>query len=246
MTHRIHTKSIASVLGAVLASLAVGCANGTPARAPQNADEQNCVETSLRRTAEPSSLPQAFSQFGAACAAGEASACSALGVMFELGRATPRDPMRAARLYQAACSARNVAGCVNLGLAHLHGTGVPADTARAQRLLGWGCERKHPMACRELGAMYLHGAGVAANVGVAASYYQAACRLGDGEGCVRLGVIAESAPSLGDDLQPTELFAQACLHGEAEGCDRLGHRGERRNYGFADPSGSAPRALASW
>ncbi len=201
-----------------VAALASGCASFSGA-APQTFDEQTCVERSLRRTAAPDSLPLAFRDFSKACADGVQSACSPLGIMYELGLATRPDPARAARLYQQACQAENVGGCLNLGLAYAKGNGVSADQRRARALFGWACEREHPVACRELGTLFVNGLGGAPEPGRGAQLYQSACDLGDGEACTRLAGLYERNAWRLNAGKALDLYEKGCVLGNAEGCD---------------------------
>jgi TPR repeat protein len=73
-------------------------------------DEQSCVERALRRNPDPAAVDAARVAFGEECDAGHADACSALGVMNELGVGRPADPSRAVALYARACDFGNVHG----------------------------------------------------------------------------------------------------------------------------------------
>lgn len=211
----------------------VGCSRTPAAMAPGNFASQACVEVSLRRSgarltasapdgADRDTLPDALAQFSRACAAGEPSACSALGVMYEVGAATRANPVRASHLYQRACEAGNVGGCMNLGRAYLHGIGVVRRLDRAHELLDRSCKYPHPVACRELGTMYLMGDGVAPSATSAVSYFLTACELGDGAGCMKLGALYEKGigveQNIGEALAAYEL---GCVEGQADACDAV-------------------------
>ncbi len=165
-------------------------------------------------------LPLAFSEFTKACAEGEQSACSSLGVMHELGLGTTEDPVRAVALYQGACAAQNIGGCTNLGLAHLHGIGLPTDPRRAKELLEWSCAHDHPVGCRELGTVFLLGEGLESNPSEAAKYFRLGCKLADGEACYNIGAMYEQGHALEqDNAQALGFFEQACVQGDGRACD---------------------------
>ncbi len=219
MEHRHPSRWVAITAGAL--SL-VACELPPRLQAPQSLNSQVCVERSLRRTREPSMLPLAFAEFTKACAGGEHSACSSLGVMYELGLATSEDHARAAKLYQSACAAQNIGGCTNLGLAYLHGIGMSADVPKAKQLLEWSCKREHPVACRELGAMHLLGEGVDVDANRAVTYYRLACKANDGDSCYNLGALFEQGTSVREDIaQAIGYYEQGCVQGEARACDGL-------------------------
>lgn len=52
--------------------------------------------------------------FDQACAAGSATSCVDLGLMFSIGRGGPRDVARARKLYDQACQAGEASGCARL------------------------------------------------------------------------------------------------------------------------------------
>jgi TPR repeat protein len=216
-----------------VAMLSVGCARSSKASAPATFSAQLCVEGSVRGAADPSMLPLAFSEFSKACANGEHSACSVLGVMHEVGAATRQDRTRAVQLYYGACQGENVGGCMNLGRAYLHGIGVPKDQPRALQLLEWSCKRAHPVACRELGTMHLMGDGVAANGKLALGHYKAACDRGDAEGCKNLGALYEQGQSVEQDVaQALAAYEKACVHGQGDACaaaERIDRRSAEMN-----------------
>ena len=69
-----------------------------------------------------------------ACTGGVASACTSLGIHFNLGWGVAKDQVRAASLYQQACTGGHALGCADLGDLYRDGQGVTKDTARALQL----------------------------------------------------------------------------------------------------------------
>ena len=75
---------------------------------------QACVDRALHNDPERSVLAEAAERFGVGCDAGDAAACSLLGVMRERGLAMRADIADARALYQRACQAGNAIGCAHL------------------------------------------------------------------------------------------------------------------------------------
>jgi TPR repeat protein len=108
-----------SLVSFVALALVTGCGSVDLFQAPVGSgktryDAQECVEHGLRYAPDPEGVREATVAFADACQEGEAAACSALGVMYELGRGFAVDTARARELYGAACSAHNARGCANL------------------------------------------------------------------------------------------------------------------------------------
>jgi TPR repeat protein len=121
-THPFRRSTVRSflVLLATLASMsALGCARGELSVnrvqvSGLSYDAQESVETAFRRHPDPEAVSEAIGAFSKACDAGDAGACSAVGVMYELGLDVPLDTRRARRLYSFACEAHNARACENL------------------------------------------------------------------------------------------------------------------------------------
>jgi hypothetical protein len=62
-----------------------------------------------------------------ACEAGNATACTNLGVLYAQGRGVTKDVGRARELYEQGCDDGNATGCVNLGVLYEDGRGVAKD-----------------------------------------------------------------------------------------------------------------------
>jgi TPR repeat protein len=117
-TSVLAARSMAFVLAAGLASIfASGCVTGDLLSVRVDAagryDPQECVENALRSGPDPHALREAAVAFASACDGGEAASCSALGVMYELGRGLPMSTSRALSLYETACEAHNLRACGN-------------------------------------------------------------------------------------------------------------------------------------
>jgi TPR repeat protein len=95
-----------------------------------------------------------------------------------------------------------------------------------------GCDAGNTKACMRLAAAYDSGLGVAADDEKTQALFDRACRLGDYEGCVSLGVQLEARElSIPDGpKRAVELYQSACDHDLASGCLFLG-------YAYAGSSG---------
>ncbi|MSP26247.1 MAG: sel1 repeat family protein [Myxococcales bacterium] len=185
-------------------------------------DAQACVENALRGEPDPLTLPLAFKEFTDQCDRRLMSGCSTLGVMYERGLATRRDPLKAAQLYHEACIVQNVSGCANLARVYSRGIGVKTDAQRAVGLNDWSCQRGAPGACRELATAHLFGDGAEKDVPRAAELYRKSCKMGDGDACYALGALYEKGAALkGDVSQALSLFEQACVKGQHDACDGI-------------------------
>lgn len=98
-----------------------------------------CVDRALQNGPDPTVLADAAVRFDEGCDAGDAAACSLLGLMRERGLAMRADLTGARELYQRACRAGNTIGCVHLhrtswGVGLLLGTdGSPSVAATATK-----------------------------------------------------------------------------------------------------------------
>src|ERR1019366_6162945 len=100
-----------------------GCMEASFGESSPGYDEQACVERGLRRHPDPLTVKTARVVFEDDCNRGSPEACSALGVMNEIGVGVPMNQKRAVALYERACQTGNVRGCTNLAVARIEGIG---------------------------------------------------------------------------------------------------------------------------
>lgn len=98
----------------LLASQAVACGSAMTFSNNGSFDQQRCVEEALRRRPKLSEVGDAVSLFRTNCNLGDSAACSALGVMYEVGVGKPADAKHAGKLFTKACVGKNQLGCENL------------------------------------------------------------------------------------------------------------------------------------
>ena len=207
---------------AVLASswLAVsvtGCIGSSSRAAALHYDEQACLEQALRRDPDLRTLEKALVAFGEACSEGHPEACSALGVMNEIGVGVPANPARAVALYDRACRSGNVHGCTNLAVARIEGIGGPRDVRLAARLLEPSCDRGDARACLYLARLHDIGEGTSQDHALAGWLFEVAC---DGEEASACIARAESLANAGRRDQASEFYDKACSLGDVRACAR--------------------------
>jgi TPR repeat protein len=181
-------------------------------------DEQACVERSLRRTPDPVTVAQARQQFEEECRQGGAEACSALGVINEVGIGVPANAVRAVALYEGACRDGNRRGCANLGVARAEGIGGPVDLPAAVRLLEPACAEGDARACAHLAGMRESGVGVSKDPLLAAHLLELACNGEEASACLALGDLRARARQF---ESAAASYGKGCLHGDEAACARL-------------------------
>jgi len=181
-------------------------------------DEQVCVERSLRRTPDPVTAAQARQQFEEECRQGGAEACSALGVINELGVGIPANVQRAVALYERACHAGNRRGCANLGVVRAEGIGGPVDVQAAVQLLEPACAEGDARACAHLAGLRERGVGVSKDPLLAAHLLELACDGEEASACLALGDIRAKARQFESAMAS---YGKGCLHGDEAACARL-------------------------
>ena len=193
---------------------AAGCAaaEATPAA---HFDEQACVEHALRSDPDPDAVAAARIAFEKACDEGRSEACSALGIVYEIGLGVAPDPGRAVGLYALACRSGNVRGCTNLAVARVEGLGVPRDDRAGAAVLSTSCDRGDARACLYLAR--LHGGGDAppAERALAERLLEFACDGQEAPACVAR---AESLARAGRRDAAFAFYGKACSLGDARAC----------------------------
>ena len=206
-----------AIPSSIVASV-TGCATSSFGGAAPGYDQQACVEGALRRAPDPETVASARKAFKAECREGGAEACSALGVMNEIGVGVPMNAAQAVVLYERACEAGNARGCVNLGVARAEGIGGPRDAAAGARLLEPACYHGDARACVHLARLYTAGDGVANDPVLAAQLFELACSGDEASACIALGDFRAKAGNLDG---AADLYGKACSLGDMTGCKRL-------------------------
>ncbi|WP_162786354.1 sel1 repeat family protein [Hyphomonas sp. CACIAM 19H1] len=142
----------------------------------------------------------------AACGAGEAEACLALGHL-------EADGERALALYREACALESGTGCLAGGALLYGGRGVAADIPGAVDLFEQGCGLGEGEACLRLGGeLEFPDFGEADSAGALEAYARA-CEAGRPEGCEKAGIEMPAAPveTAGAPMAPAEADKDAAV-----------------------------------
>lgn len=218
-------------LGLLMSAFALsGCGSALFGGGAVGYDSQGCVEGGLRRAQDPELVREAMATFDLACQSGDASACSAMGVIFETGVAAPADGPRAHQYFVRACTAGNQRGCVNKAMLELDGArwGTPPDKtaiAHARNTLLTACEKGEASGCSHMGKLMVKNDKNPIDRASGQTMLERACEANDADACFEL---AELVPTSERPAQETlELYVKACVAGHEPACRRLSSEPER-------------------
>jgi hypothetical protein len=160
------------------------------------------------------------------CDLGDEHGCLASGTGYANGIGAKVDADKAIKHFEVACTKGLVEACGYLGtLLVVGGAGAAKDLARGTTLLTDACESKRPEACNNLGILARDGIISLddPNGDKRWAYFEKACTLEFGDGCVELGVMLERGQGRKADLaKAVELYDKACTLGSGLGCYDLG------------------------
>jgi TPR repeat protein len=197
----------------------MGCIDSSFGGSASGYDQQGCLERALRRNPDLYTVKTARDAFEDECGRGGPEACSALGVMNEIGLGVRMNPKRAVALYDRACQSGNVRGCTNLAIARAEGIGGPRQPLFGARVLGVACDRRDARACLYLGRLHDAGEGTTRDPGLATHLFELACDGEEPSACVAL---AERETNRGRFEGASDLYARACSFGDAGACANVG------------------------
>lgn len=196
-----------------------GCGAGLFATA-DGYDRQACVEEALRHRPDAKLAAAAAPELELGCRAGDAAACSVLGVTYELGLGHDQDISLARGLYFKACTAKNERGCVNSANLEIAQHRSPAAVAHAREMLWLACEAGEPSGCASMGAQLAKGDGVPRDLEQAGRMFAKGCDGGSAAACYGLAELER-----GSDAKPQaalmELYVKACVAGHQPACKRI-------------------------
>lgn len=154
--------------------------------AAKETDDAEAMHSLARLHLEEKADSLALFWFRGAADAGERDAMVDLGLMYDQGRGTPRDPAEAVRLYGRAAQAGSTRGMVALGQSYANGVGVARDyrQARAWNLRA-ACQGSAD-AMYNLGVLYRNGLGVPADQRKAVRWLRRGARAGSAEAATML------------------------------------------------------------
>jgi hypothetical protein len=188
---------------------------------------------------------------GAACAQGEARACSFAGRLWLGGAGLEKDVARGLKMLTLACDGGVPLACL-VGSRYLGEAGASAGASGSEQDLSdlqhrlemeHSCLTGQGEACMQVGALFRLGdEGFPRDFAQAVRAYTRGCNLGDSGSCNNLGDALAYGEGVDRDLdRAVDAFDKACHLGEALGCANLGYRLER-GLGVGRDAGRA-RAL---
>lgn len=139
--------------------------------------------------------------------AGEAEAQFHLGILYDLGRGTRRDPAIAYGWYRRAADTGLPEAQFNVAVMRDAGDGVARDPAGAATWYAMAAAHGHPRARYNLGQLYASGEGVPRNPSQAMAWFRAAARGG-------LSAATEKLPKLDERARPDTRPSGAEAPGE--------------------------------
>lgn len=188
-----------------------------------------------------------------ACDEGNLDACDQLAMRYLDGNGVALDPAAAVPLFEENCAKGHAASCYRLGLLTSSGTGTEQDVERAKVAYRAACDGGHTQACNDLAVLMARdGADPAATIQMyreacaqknalacfnlafqleqreelaeAAVAYEAACELGNREGCNALAIAYRYGRGVeADAARAAKIYEETCLQREfALSCNNVG------------------------
>jgi hypothetical protein len=165
---------------------------------------------------------------GSSCRASNLGGCVNVGRAYRDGIGAEKNEEKAAGIFREACDRKEskddlhaaeggARACSLLGGLYIAGEGIPKDLEQGRDFSVLGCERGDSFGC--FNAAICFSSGAEADPAKAASYFDRACALGDGESCHELaaaygkgnGVTKDAARAKTLEKRACELgFAAAC------------------------------------
>jgi TPR repeat protein len=164
---------------------------------------------------------------GAACRAGIAEACVALGRMYTGTKLTPFSLDHGEPYYKSACDLGDGAACGVLGTLLQAGApsspGFYARQERAATLHARGCELGRADSCFALAEMLTTGEGISRDASRVATLLERGCIAGSAEACYRFATRRDAGGNLilGDAAIARRLMLKACAGGDFQPCKAL-------------------------
>jgi TPR repeat protein len=165
---------------------------------------------------------------GSSCAPSNLGGCVNVGRAYRDGIGVAKNEAKAAEIFREACerveekadpqAAQNGArACSLLGGLLIAGEGIPKDLEHGRDFSILGCERGDSFGCFNAAVTVLDD-----DPARAASYYERACNLGDGESCHELATAYQKGTGVGKDASRAKaLEKRACELGFAASCPKV-------------------------
>ena len=197
---------------AKLAFLTKACDGGVTAE---------CVAAGLERLENRPTEAASLWQKG--CEAGNALACTSLGVLYHQEIGVALDLAKAGQFYRRGCTGGDAGGCSNLATLYVSDKGLERDHSKARAFFQLACDGGNASGCGNLGRIYDRGMGVDRDMEKARQLYEISCTSGHAAGCVSLGILFERGDGVPQNPQEAgRLYQTGCAAGSADGCGNLG------------------------
>lgn len=155
----------------------------------------------------------------AVCDKGDGFQCFRLAELWHQGRGGPADLTKAAQYYEASCAGDYAEGCERRSDLAREGDGDPAVELEFAIK---ACKGGRPLACNRAGEQLNAARGVERDEEQAIMMFQAACRLGDADGCNSAGKLLVAQNSHEAKSRGLAAFVSACTGHNAHGCLQVG------------------------
>lgn len=212
------------LLGVAVLLVASACTvRGAPERCSR--EDPSCYSSlaSRVRSANPG---RAAELYGRGCEAGDARACTSLGVMLFGDEGIPRDHPAAAHLFEKACDAGDGMGCGWLGMVYQHGIEWSRDFQRAADNYQKACKQTLHF-CEPLADLVDTGRAELRPPMRPAELYRRACRTKE-EYCAKLGGMLLHGKGVARDVPGAlDAFETGCDEGSGESCAEAGRMDEQ-------------------
>jgi TPR repeat protein len=153
---------------------------------------------------------------------GNADAMHRLGLAYETGRGTAKNPALAAQWYQKGANAGSTQAQFALGRLYSRGLGVAKNGPEAATWYRKAAARGHVQAQLNLARLYHFARGVARNYPEAAKWYRAAADQGHREGQTGLGFLYEKGLGVArSPARAAELYRKSAAQGDLYGLSNL-------------------------
>jgi uncharacterized protein len=172
---------------------------------------------------------------GTSCSPSNLGGCVNVGRSYRDGIGVAKDEAKAAEIFRAACerplndndphaSTNSARACSLLGGLYIAGEGIPKDLEHGRDFSILGCDRGDSFGCFNAAVCFSSGADE--DPAKAASYFDRACKLGDGESCHELAVAYEKGSGVARNSGMAKaLEKQACDLGFTPSCPK----GKKKN-----------------
>ncbi|KAF9932233.1 hypothetical protein FBU30_008655 [Linnemannia zychae] len=151
---------------------------------------------------------------------GHSDAQNTLGIMFEGGYGTPRNPAKAMEWYLQAAKQGNVKAQNNIGYLYEKGEGVPQDYAKAVRWILKAAHQGYDQAQFNIGVLYKYGRGVPQDFSKAMNCHgmvSKAAMQGDADAQNSIGILCEQGQGVQQDYSKAmEWLLMAARQGYAQ------------------------------